>query len=95
MPAQTVAGPTRHGKTRIYVLINEEVYKVRYIKRDLWSVTHNGDPGRSYLAGRPLRGDYGCTCPDRLKRGAWCKHLGALLALHLVSRPRRKVVAGA
>lgn len=93
MPIATVAqGPTlRHGKARAYAIINEHVYRLRRLRRDHWVVTNNAT-GADYQVGRTERGHY-CTCPDHLYRDVRCKHVGALLALRLISFPRRKVVA--
>lgn len=93
MPTTILADvrPTRHGKARLAAVINDHVYRLRKLRRDLWAVTNNST-GACYHTGRNADG-WCCTCPDRLNRGAFCKHLGALVALNLVSRPRRKAVA--
>lgn len=85
----------RHGKARLALVINWQVYSLRRIKRDHWALTKRGgeDEGRSYQAGRNPEGYY-CTCPDHLWRKVVCKHLGALLAAKLVSRARKAVANG-
>lgn len=88
--------PERHGKTRMYILINEDVYLTRRVKADAIRLTKTGGDraGSIYLVGRH-EGQLTCTCPDHLYHpGSNCKHIGAILANRLLRRPRpRKAVA--
>lgn len=97
MPTETVAGTltARHGKCRLALVINWQVYSLRKLRRDHWTLTKRGGDGEglSYQAGRNPEGYY-CTCPDHLFRKVRCKHLGALLAAKLVSRARKAVAHG-
>lgn len=99
MPTTTVAEtPTaRHGKARLALVINWQVYALRRVRRDHWALTRRGGDGDglAYLTGRTEGGFY-CTCPDHLYRGRTirCKHVGALLAARLLSHPRAGKGAG-
>lgn len=96
MPGTTIAPTARHGKARACLLIDGQVYHLKRRKIGHWELRPWGGPrdGATYCTGRTKEGEY-CTCPDRLYRGTRCKHLGALYAVGLLARLRRKGVAGA
>ena len=95
MDSLTERGPVRHGKTRWYIVINDDVYLTRKVKTGILKLTKTGGDraGASYLVGRTGELAW-CTCPDAVRRDSSCKHLRAVLANRLLPRPRpRKVVA--
>jgi hypothetical protein len=88
-------GPTqRHGTARAFLRLNGEPYALQRIRRNHWSVTRP-DGTCTYHVQRHPGGDWSCTCPDHLHRHTRCKHLGALMAVGLLPKCRRKAVADA
>ncbi len=83
----------RHGKCRMYVVIDEQPYVLKRLGRDQYKLSAQGGArdGANYRTGR-TRTSWHCSCPDHQNRGVRCKHIGALIALGLLSRPRKAVV---
>jgi hypothetical protein len=91
MASVSAAPPVRTGKCRLVLRINESEYVVRRVKSPcrggaVWHLRKSGGP--LYCVSR-LHGCIACTCPDQSRRGARCKHIGALQALGFISRRLR------
>lgn len=87
----------RHGKCRLLLGINGDVYNCRLepgmaVRGRVWRLKKlTGErKGQVYLAGK-VSGTLACSCFDALNTGGRCKHLGALVAAGLLSprKPRR------
>jgi hypothetical protein len=91
----TVAAEPRHGKCRLYLVINDDVYIIKKHTRIAVTLKKNsGERAGNLYQIRRDGPSLTCTCPDSLYHAAPCKHLGAALAARLLARPKaRKVVA--
>ena len=99
-PAREAAAVERHGKCRLIICINGDIYIIKLLKDGstgkIWEFRkRTGErAGVKYRAGR-LDGALMCSCPDNSQSGVECKHLRALVAQRLVSRPRPRRKEGA
>lgn len=90
--------PARHGRSRLFITINESVYSLiprHGVGHPAWElIAKTGPrPGARYLA--ESNGTLACTCPDHTQRGTRCKHLGALVAAQLLPVPAPATAAPA
>lgn len=88
MPTVASSPPVRHGKCRLQLLINGNVYVARKVRLGRsgrhvksWSLTK--PDGKLYFVTREAA-QLSCTCPDALFRQARCKHQRALVAAGLL-----------
>lgn len=96
MPAETVAHPAaeHHGKAKAFLRINNDLYELRRLRRNHWTLWHTAGDRSAYHAMRLPGGAWSCTCADHLHRTVRCKHVGALMACGLLPKVRaRKAVA--
>ena len=81
------AQPVRHGKCRLSLVINEQVYTLRRgnpSTRGMRQWLLRKSPDTVYCVTR-YHGVIECSCPDASFRGSQCKHARALVALGLLS----------
>jgi len=91
LPAATasVQPRVRHGKARLYIGINATVYTlIRDSSTNAWHLTAQSGArqGSRYVTGITTAGQPACSCPDHLRAGNHCKHIGALVAAGLLPR---------
>jgi hypothetical protein len=82
--------PVRHGISRLTLQIGGTDYRIRRVAKPpkgfrIWTLRKldpDEPPARYAVAkhGREIK----CTCPDHTNRGAYCKHIMALLANGLI-----------
>ena len=92
MPSLASSPTVRHGKTRLFVVINGKEYVLTHGKADaarhkLWRLK-SATAAYSVVFGPS---GVACSCPDSWRFGIQCKHIGALKAHGLV--PRSALVA--
>ncbi len=79
----------RHGKTRLCIIINDDVYSARKVGTRVRLRKMGGErAGIVYWVRRDGPG-VGCSCPDTLHHpDGRCKHIGAVLACRLLPTPK-------